>query len=232
MIKGKLKLIGHENKEVFKVADEPKIWAVFSETWPFGLANLFAFVYVQSDIIMVQKIAGDAEAGYYNASFIILTAILLIPSILFGKFLLPKYHRWANFDNNRFRQSYVFGNKVMLVSGVAITLVVYFTSTYFIPLIFGSNYERSIELMKLLSLSLPITFLSYSVGATLVTKSHMRKKVNFMGVTALGNIVLNLILIPKYGAYGAAYATIVSNLILLLLYYLFAERAVFNQDKG
>ena len=170
---------------------------------------------------------GDIETGYYNVSYVILASILIIPTILFGKFLMPKYHRWANHNAKKFREIYLLSNKFMMFSGMCIMLIVYFSSDFIIPLIFGEEYLPSISLMKTLSFTLPISFMAYSVGATLVTKSHMKTKVILMGIVALSNIFLNIILIPIYGAKGAAFATILSNFILLVMYYFVAEKKVF-----
>jgi O-antigen/teichoic acid export membrane protein len=216
-----------------KKEEIPKLRDVLSESWPFGLASIFAFVYIQSDIIMLKYISGNSQAGYYNTSFVILTAILMLPSILFGKYLLPKYHRWANHDTKKFYNAYLKGNKLMVVSGLFVMAATFVLAKFLILNVFGEDYFPSIGLMKVLSLNLPISFLSYSIGATLVTKEHMKVKVLLMGIVALTNIVLNIILIPFYGAYGAAIATIISNLLLLVLYSYFARKRVFQLNlKG
>ncbi len=230
MSKGKFALKGHEQTQR-KIVETPKIKDVFIEAWPFGLANLFAFIYVQSDIIMVKYISGDTETGYYNVSFVILSAILIIPTILFGKFLMPKYHRWANHDTDRFYRVYKQSNFIMLVTGSLIMIIVLLSSQFCIPIIFGREYIPSIVMMNILSITLPISFLAYSVGATLVTKEHMKLKVKLMGIIAFLNIVLNVFLIPHYGAKGAAISTVISNLLLLGLYYKAVNKQVFAQRK-
>ncbi len=229
MSKGKFALKGHKFTEN-SLLKTPKVKEVFKESWPFGLANLFAFVYVQSDIIMVKYIAGDIETGYYNVAYVILTAILIIPTILFGKFLMPKYHRWANHDSDKFYRIFKQSNLIMLIVGSLIMLIVLLLSHFFIPIIFGIEYIPSITLINILSITMPISFLAYGVGATLVTKEHMKLKVKLMGVIACLNIVLNVFMIPKYGAKGAAFSTVISNAILLLIYFYSAKRLVF-QDK-
>lgn len=204
---------------------------VFFEAWPFGMASFFAFIYLQSDIIMVKYISGDIEAGYYNTAFVILTAILIFPSVLYSKFLMPKYHRWANHDKSKFYRAYKKGNLVMLLSGGMIMLIVVMFSYLFIPLLFGNEYILAIPLVNILSLSLPIYFVAYSVGATLITNEHMKLKIKLMGLVAVINIILNIILIPIYGAKGAAISTVISNIILLILYYITAENKVFIKIK-
>lgn len=226
----KFDLKGHGERKVVETAT-PGIKETFFHSWAFGLGSFFAFIYLQSDIIMVKYITGNSEAGYYNASFVIIAAILIFPSVLYSKFLMPKYHRWANKDRQKFYEAYKKGNVVMFISGTVIMLCVLTFSDFFVPFIFGNEYESSVPLLNTLSFTLPVYFIAYSVGATLVTNEHMKLKVKLMGLVALVNIILNIILIPKYAANGAAIATLISNILLLFLYYKIAQSSVFS-SKG
>lgn len=228
MLNGKISLKGHDKLVITKMS-LPSISDVIKETWPFGAANLFAFIYMQSDIIMVKYISGNEAAGFYNISFVIISALLLIPTILFSKYLLPKYHRWANHDKVKFYKTYKKGNIAMILIGSLFMIIILSSASNFIPLVFGDEYKPAINLFKILSLSLPISFLSYSVGATLVTNEHMKMKVKLMFVVAVFNIIFNLLVIPEYGAMGAAISTVISNVLLLILYFYNAQKLVFKK---
>lgn len=222
-------LKGHKNK-IINFTNIPNVKETFSHSWAFGLGSIFAFIYLQSDIIMLKYISGNEATGYYNVGFIIISAILIFPTVLYSKFLMPKYHRWANNDKNKFYEYYKKGNLLMFIFGMFFFIIVLSFSNFFIPILFGQDYMNSIILVQILSISLPIYFVAYSIGATLVTKENMKYKVQLMGTTALINIILNTILIPLYNEIGAAIATIISNLILLAFYYLVAERKIFKKD--
>jgi O-antigen/teichoic acid export membrane protein len=226
-----LDLKGHDEKLISYVA-MPRVKEVLSHSWAFGLASVFAFIYLQSDIIMVKYISGNEQAGLYNVGFVIMSAILVFPTVFYQKFLMPKVHRWANSDKIKFYENYKKGNFVMLLSGSLVLVIVYFLSSFFVPLLFGKEYINSIELVKVLSFSLPFYFIAYNVGTTLVTNEHMKQKVKLMGIVAVLNIILNFLLIPTYQAIGAAIATVLSNAILLILYYVYAEKKVFRFQKG
>ena len=228
MLRGQISLKGHD-KHGSKVRNLPTISDVVKEAWPFGAANLFAFIYMQSDIIMVKYISGNQAAGFYNVSFVILSALLLIPTILFSKYLLPKYHRWASHDKTKLYNTYKKGNLTMILIGSICMILILMLASYFIPLIFGEEYIPAVNIFKILSLSLPISFLSYSVGATLVTNEHMKMKVKLMFVVAVFNIIFNLLVIPEYGAMGAAISTVISNVLLLILYFYNAQKLVFKK---
>lgn len=231
MKKGDFKLKGHKEEKA-KETNQVSLSLVLQNTWPFGLAAFFHLIYFQSDIILIKYIVGDNQAGIYNVAFTIMVAVYMFPSVLYQKFLLPKVHRWANHEKNKFYEVYRKGNIAMLVLGLTAMLLVWALSTWAILFMFGNEYQDSILILNILALSSPIIFVAFSTGATLVTQEHMKLKVKLMGMVALINLVLNFILIPIYGAAGAAVSTVVSNFILLMLYYYATETKVFVNKKN
>ncbi len=205
---------------------------VFQNAWPFGLAAFFHLIYFQSDIILIKYMVGDNQAGIYNVAFTIMVAVYMFPAVLYQKFLLPKLHRWANHDKDKFYEVYRKGNLAMLLLGLIAMVLVWVLSTWAIPFIFGNEYQDSIIILNILALSAPIIFVAFSTGATLVTQEHMRLKVKLMGIVAAINLVLNFIFIPIYGIIGAAVTTVISNFVLLIFYYYATESIVFKNIKN
>lgn len=234
MLGGGFKLKGHAgtvDSETGKLSAEVSVISmsdVASKTWPFGLATIFHLVYFQSDIILLKYLAGNTDAGIYNVAFTVMAAVYLLPSVIYQKVLLPKIHRWANHDRERFYRVYRQGNIAMLVLGGGAMLAIWASAFWAIPLLFGEQYMDAVLLLNILALCAPIMFVASSVGATLVTQENMIRKVKYMGVVAFFNIGLNVLLIPIFGATGAAVATVLSNLLLLIIYYSAAQKLVFG----
>ncbi len=229
MKNGEFDLKGHQKIDS-QHQNIPLIRNVFSESWPFGMASIFAFVYVQSDIIMVKYIAGNTQAGYYNVAYVIIKSILVFPTVLYQKYFLPKYHRWANHNRKKFYMAYKKGNLAMLISGSIVMIGLLLLSSWMIPIIFGKEYQDSVVLTNILALIIPIYFVSYSAAATLVTQDNMKIKIKYMGITATINIILNYFLINRFDAFGAAIATFISYAILLSLYLYATKKYVFSKE--
>ena len=204
----------------------PTVKIIMSQSWPFGLAGLFVFIYMQSDIILIKYLIGAEAAGQYSVAFSIMATVYLLPTVIYQKFLLPKMHRWVNHDRQKFFQVYRQGNKVMLAFGVIAMFMVWGLSEWGIPFLYGEEYYEAVNLLNILALCAPIYFLACSIGATLVTQDHMKIKVKYMGLVAMINILLNIIFIPEIGAAGAAVATVLSNMILLFTYYVASKKYV------
>ena len=227
MFKGNFSLKGHVKSAVKFEGVTPDVKTITSHVWPFGLAGLFHLIYFQSDIILVQYITGLEAAGVYNVAFTIMVAVLLFPGIIYQKFLLPKMHRWANHDRERFYLVYKKGNMIMLLLGLVAMLLIWVIAPWVVPLLFGEAYLAAISLLMILAVSAPVLFVASSMGAVLVTQKRMKEKVKLMGGVALINICLNAALIPHYGGNGAAISTVLSNAFLLYFYYV-ASLKVFD----
>ncbi|MDO8335211.1 MAG: oligosaccharide flippase family protein [Candidatus Saccharibacteria bacterium] len=227
-LKGHVGSVDSERRELRAEVSAISMLDVASKTWPFGLATVFHLVYFQSDIVLLKYLAGNADAGVYNVAFTVMAAVYLLPSVIYQKVLLPKIHRWANHDRERFYRVYRQGNIAMLVLGGGAMVAIWGSAFWAIPLLFGEQYVEAVALLNILAVSAPIVFVASSVGAVLVTQEHMVKKVKIMGGVAVLNVLLNIVLIPKYGAVGAAVTTVFSNLVLLVVYYMSAQRSVFG----
>lgn len=204
---------------------------VFLKAWPFGLAVFFQLIYYQSDIVLLKYMLGNEVAATYNVAFVILAVIFILPSVLYQKFLMPKIHYWASHDQELLKKAYQKGNKYMVLIGGVSVFGILISSNWVISLLFGSDYLDSIVLLNILSLSVPFIFIAYNSGAVLVTSHHLYRKVKYMGLVAILNLILNVVLIPEYGAEGAAVATVISNLLLFFLYEFAIRKYVFSVYK-
>ncbi len=234
MFQGRFSLKGHNKLTVYDaLVIKPRPITMFDfarAAWPFGFAGLFYLVYYQSDIILLKYLSGSDAAGIYNVAFTIMGAVYILPNVIYQRFLLPKYHRWANHDRSRFLQVYRIGNGSMLLIGGVTTGVMLLIVPFLIPTLFGTAYKSAIGLLSILAFCAPVRFLSTSVGATLVTQEHMRRKIFYMGSVALVNLALNLLLIPLYAAIGAAISTLISEIALLAFYLIAVRRHVFGPE--
>mgnify|MGYP002840155542 FL=1 len=203
---------------------------VLKEAWPFGLAAIFYLIYLQSDLIFLKYMVNNESAGIYSASYTFLLAIYLFPGIIYQKFLLPKFHRWSNFNQERFLEVYQAGNGLMLMLGIIFLVFLFPSVSYLVPLFFGEAYLQAIPLIKILIFCVPIRFLSCSVEMPLFTRDYMPTKTFIMGLVAFFNIALNIYLIPIYSFYGACISTLISEILLLLFYALAVKRDVFGKD--
>jgi len=232
MSKGSFILKGHE-----KVAEKrdvniymPRMLQVAAQSWTFGMAGIFYLIYFQSAIILLNYLAGAEAAAVYSVAFSVMAAVYLLPSVIYQKFLLNKLHRWAYQDREQFYKVYRFGNLTMLILGLCAMLSIWLIAPWGIPLLFGKKFQEAVALLMVYALSIPVRFLATSIGATLVTRENMSKKVGYMGGVAALNLILNFLLIPKFATLGAVIAAVLCDLVLLVIYICAVKKHVFTDD--
>lgn len=229
MLKGQLTLKGHAIlPEVANsnLAKNPGPWEVMSASWPFGMAGVFYLIYFQSDIILIKYLVNESAAGIYSVSFVVMSAVYLFPSVLYQKFLLPKLHRWAHHDQGQLHRFYRTGNIMMLSLGLTAMVLLWLVVPIVLPWLFGAEYQGAVVLLMILAVAAPFRFVANSAGAVLATRNHMRMKVRLMGVGALINITLNFSLIPIFGAAGAAVATVVTEALIMVMYFWYYRNSI------
>lgn len=233
MISGRLALQGHGAREEGIQTTDPKprpsLIASLQGAWPFALSGLFYLIYFQSDIALLGILAGEMAAGIYNVAFSVMSVVYLFPSVVYQQYLMPHLHRWAEHDQDRLLQVYRFGGSVMLIMSLAFMGLLAGLAPWIVPRLFGEAYHEAGELLAYLSLCIPLRFLATNVGSVLVTGENMRRKVCYQGATAIFNVALNLALIPVWGVFGAAMATIFTEFSVLLIYTLGVMHHVFGK---
>jgi O-antigen/teichoic acid export membrane protein len=87
-----------------------------------------------------------------------------------------------------------------------------------IEVIYGHNFQNSVIALQILSWDILLVFLYGCISFLLVAINKQHQMALFAGCTAFINIILNLILIPKYSYVGSAFATIAAESFLLVAY--------------
>jgi O-antigen/teichoic acid export membrane protein len=82
---------------------------------------------------------------------------------------------------------------------------------------FGPEYLEGTEAFQIILASLGVLFVFSPVHNVLLAQNRLRVEARAMGVAAVVNAVLNLLWIPRFGIVGAAWATLVAELVILAL---------------
>lgn len=101
--------------------------------------------------------------------------------------------------------------------GIFLSTALFFSADYIFPFFFDHKYDASVPIFKVLVWYLAIVFIYGSISNNLVAKGKIKFLVYLNLIMIILNVVLNFVLIPQFGAKGAAIATIVCELVILIL---------------
>jgi len=191
---------------------------IFKESLPFGLAFTFGSIYFYIDSIMLSKMKGDAEVGIYSAGYNLAIAILFIPTV-YTSAIYPVMSRYFKEKNKNLQVIYKKSFKYLYLLGLPISVGTYFLAGRIINIFYGAEYAEATIVLKIVACFIFIKFVNFLFGITLSSIDQQRSRTKAMMWTAIMNILLNIILIPKYGFVGASIATLVTEVFLFWVYY-------------
>lgn len=185
---------------------------------PLILHQLSTSLLGQCDKLMIQHLDGFASAGIYTA----MMTIMLIPQVIYGSIdnaWAPWFFNIVAKDRNPAvqREIQTFNGKIVIFFAIIIILF-QLAATEIVRLTVSSEYRVGQTLIYVLSVSVFVNFLYIFA----VNVEYYYKKTAIISfytlIAAIFNIVVNIIGILLMGYIGAAFATLISRLLLLCLH--------------
>lgn len=200
-----------KNKALISLKDfeASRAKGLLAESWPLIFGNVFSLIYLNIDQLMLQQMLGLKQVGQYAAAVRISSLFFFLP-VAISWSIQPAMVRFHQRSNEEFRKRISQLLAVFAVAGYLFAGIIVLTSNVTVSLLFGSAYQDSSYILKIHAWSLLFMFLQQPRGLWVSTESHFKfVMVGNIGAGVL-NIGLNLILIPRLGTEGAAWATLVS----------------------
>ena len=199
---------------------------LFVNSLPFLLTSIVSILYLQVDTIMINRMVNDSETGFYLIASQIIKSILLIAGI-FNTILLPKMSKF-NFNSSDNK----IWLKLLLILGLIVSIILFFSSDYLIQILFGSKYSYSSNILKILSFIIPISFISASLSAFFSAKNQQKKVLFINTLILILNIPFNYLLIIRWQAAGAAISTLLCSIITIILFIIFYRLYIKKYEKN
>jgi O-antigen/teichoic acid export membrane protein len=178
-------------------------------SWPILISGIAINLYMRIDQVMLKKMISTEAVGLYSAATRLSEAWYFVPVIitssLFPAILNSKKENQDLFEN-RLRQLY----QLMLILGFAIAIFTTFTSSYLIDLLYGEAYKDAAIVLTIHIWTGLFVAIGVVNNAWYLTENLQKIAMINTLLGAIANVVLNYILIPRYGVSGAAAATLIS----------------------
>lgn len=179
----------------------------------------------QSDKIMIAKYLGDSKAGIYSLSYTIASILNIFISSINSSFIPWTYKMMKE---NKYRKIGEKAEKLLLVGGIC-SLLFILCSPEIIKIMAPPGYYKAIYIIPPVVLGTYFTFI-FTFFANI---EFYYKKTNYVMVgsliCAVLNILLNLVLIPKYGMIAAGYTTMLSYFCMIIIHYIFMRKIEKNK---
>lgn len=183
---------------------------------PIGISLIVTNAYLHVDTLILTALAGFAEVGWYNAALKVYMAMMIFPAIV-ANVLLPRLSRSFVGDSKReHNRMLVLGVGGILIISLPMAAVGALGAPWFMPLVFGPDFEASVQPMQVLFLATVVSFQVWLARTILVAVDRLKAMIWLALAGLVIRVVLDLTLIPRLGVTGAAIAAGISELAMLI----------------
>lgn len=196
---------------------------LLKESAPLVVSAYLTLIAYRIDVLMLSLMKGFAVVGFYSAATRITESLLVISNALLAS-LFPILSRSFNEDRNAFDRQVSASFRAFLILGLPIALGGTLVSKDLILLCFGPDYAASALTLSILCWHLLFSFVASLMANVLI---GCGKQITDMWISlfvALGNIGLNLFLIPAFSHQGAAWATVLTEMLGMIIYLVYATK--------
>jgi O-antigen/teichoic acid export membrane protein len=202
---------------------------IIRRSFPYALLVLLMMFYFRVDSVLLERILpegiGARQAGIYASAFRLLDALVMLP-YLFSVLLLPMFARMLKLRENYGEIIRIAFPLLLVFSFVAVSISIGY-SEEIMQLLYREHAAASAQVFRLLMPGLIAFSISYVFSTLLTANGNLRKLNIIAGSAMVLNILLNLLLIPRYQAAGSAFASC-STLTLAAILHLLVSMKDFS----
>lgn len=198
---------------------------ILRQSLPMGVSSILIQIYYNFDIIMLGFIKDEEVVGWYIAAYKIVLLLIGFGGII-GNVLLPVFARYYKESLKKMRELISFSAKVMITIAVPIGICGVIFAKPIMNLTYGELYYPGIICLQLLIWSVVTVYCNVPFAFSLLACDQQNNYMYSVATGTIINVTLNLWLIPPYSLVGAAVATIISEVVVLIMLYFYAQKIV------
>ncbi|MGA8088998.1 MAG: flippase [Terracidiphilus sp.] len=190
--------------------------SLLRESWPLVFTGISVMISMRVDQVLIGQMLDDKQVGLYSAAVKLSELWYFIPvSIAASTYpaLVDSKKRGEDLYYRRLQQLY----DMLVTLGLAVALAMTILSWPMVRLMYGPAYAASAGALRILIWSgIPVCF-GVAWSNWMILEGRAKMLFYFQLTGAIVNIILNLVLIPRFGIVGSALATLISYWIVITI---------------
>ncbi|MEG4235048.1 flippase [Microcoleus sp. Pol11C3] len=186
------------------------------ESWPIILSGLAVYLYSKTDQIMLGAMNKNAELGYYAAAVKIAEICDFLPMILSSS-IFPKLTSLRKSNYEEYLNKFQIYSDIMIFFWLGVAIPISLFSPLIVHLLYGEKYAKSAAVLSIYVWAQFGSNFGVARNTYFTIEGQLRYSLYLTVVGSILNVGLNLLLIPKYGAFGATTATLITYFYVIIL---------------
>lgn len=200
-----------------------KLWRVswrrgkelVQESWPLVLSGLAVYIYSKIDQIMLGSLS-KTELGYYAVAVKLSEICDFLPMIIASS-IFPKLANLRDKNYGEYIKKFQIYSDAMLILWLGVALPISLLAPFIVQILYGEQYAASASVLSVYVWAQFGSNFGIARNAYFALEGQLRYGLYLTVVGSIFNIVLNSLLIPIYGAFGATVATLITYFYVIIL---------------
>jgi O-antigen/teichoic acid export membrane protein len=199
---------------------------------PVAIVGILTTIYYKIDTVMlsllplthviipsINHLTNPEAVGIYGVAYRVLDIVLVFPALFVG-LIYPLISKHISINSEKTQNFFQRSFDFLLIFGTLISTVTFFLAPQIIDVIGGKQFGTSISILRILSIAFLPFFIGNLPGNVLVAAHKQKVLILPFFIFALMNIIANLIFIPYYSFFGAAWITTIGHFIVCIIAYI------------
>lgn len=173
-------------------------------------------IYDSTDKFMLKQVMNEAEVGFYSTAVSLCnTWVFLLTALIDSSYpvILQSFENKEGFER-RNRQLYA----IVFYASVSVSLLFSIFASPIVVFLYGETYAPAAAPLRIITWYVAFSYLGVARNAWIVSYGKQNYlKYLYMGA-ALANVLLNALMIPPWGASGAALASLLTQISTILVF--------------
>ncbi|HEY9855514.1 MAG TPA: flippase [Stenomitos sp.] len=197
--------------------NRPSAWVVswkrarhlLTESWPLVLSNLSIVLYMRIDTVMLGHLSTNQQVGLYSVATRLSELWYVVPTAIVAS-VTPALMKAKDMERDVYHGRLLALFRALVLIALLIAVPMTFLSETLVVLLFGHSYQAAGPVLSVHIWAALFVFLGVAQGPWNIAEGLYKVSLSRSVMGAVLNILLNLALLPRMGAMGAAVATVVS----------------------
>lgn len=186
---------------------------ILKHSWPIALSSAAILLYSRVDQVMIGMYSNYSEVAVYSIAVRIAEVGGFLPMLVVSSAFPVLIKSTKDKCINIYSMKVVGFISLVNYSGIISCLAIYLLVDFVVVSFLGEEYAAVSQLIPVYLLGMIFGFLGFASTQWLILENKTKYRLYRTIIGLLLNVVLNVYLIPIYGLYGAAYASLISQVV-------------------
>jgi O-antigen/teichoic acid export membrane protein len=191
--------------------------SLLKDSWPLILSGIVISIYMKIDQVMIKEMLDSEAVGNYAVAVRLSEIWYFIPMVITLS-LFPAIVNAKKISEELYYKRLQKLYDLMVWIAISIAIPITFLSDWIVNLLYGIQYSESADVLKVHIWAGVFVFLGVASGKWFLSENLQKLAFYRTLFGAIINIILNFIMIPKYGIIGASIATLISQMVASYLF--------------